>query len=121
MSQEQPADQKLAAPHTLSSQVLQLVGLKLRTEFPPYVVDHGKHLVDVFGVQQGDADYSNQIVEEGDTLLFIDHDDVSVVGAKGIVQRLEGQAKTQVHLVFSSRRTSSLYRISVLRHAQGPQ
>ena len=121
VSQEQPADQKLAAPHTLSSQVLQLVGLKLRTEFPPYVVDHGKHLVDVFGVQQGDADYSNQIVEEGDTLLFIDHDDVSVVGAKGIVQRLEGQAKTQVHLVFSSRRTSSLYRISVLRHAQGPQ
>jgi len=41
-----------------------------------------------------------------------------LLGAIGIVKCLTGQAYTQVHLVFSSRRTSSLYRITVLRHAQ---
>jgi hypothetical protein len=108
-------------PDTLSVRVLQLVGLKLRTTFPPYVVEHSNGLVDVFGNQQGDAPYSNQIVEEGDTLLFVDGDDVSLLGAIGIVKCLTGQAYTQVHLVFSSRRTSSLYRITVLRHAQQPR
>ena len=105
-------------PDTLSVRVLQLVGLKLRTSSPPFVVEHSNGLVDVFGNQQGDAPYSNQIVEEGDTLLFVDGDDVSLLGAIGIVKCLTGQAYTQVHLVFSSRRTSSLYRITVLRHAQ---
>ena len=105
-------------PDSLSVQVLQLVGLKLRTTFPPYVVEHSNGLVDVFGNQQGDAPYSNQIVEEGDTLLFVDGVDVSLLGAIGIVKCLTGQAYTQVHLAFSSRRTSSLYRITVLRHAQ---
>jgi len=105
---------------SLSEETLHLIGLKLAEKGPPYVVEDGKALVDVFGAVQGQPQYSNQFVEQGDTLLFVDGHDVSVLGAQGIVHRLNGQAKSQTHLVFSSRKSSSLYRITVLRLALPP-
>jgi len=105
---------------SLSEETLHLIGLKLAEKGPPYVVEDGKALVDVFGAVQGQPQYSNQFVEQGDTLLFVDGHDVSVLGAKGIAHRLNGQAKSQTHLVFSSRKSSSLYRITVLRLALPP-
>ena len=136
-------------------ETLQVVGLQLHHgKGPPYIVEHGFGLIDVFGVKQGDPNYSNQVVEEGDTLLFVDSQDVSSLGEGPILQRLRGESLSQardpgadtqktlafaffaflpstrsvqivhthlynmqVHLVFSSRRNASLYRVTVLRHS----
>lgn len=96
----------------------QLVGLKLKDKMPPYVVEHGSQLIDVFAATQNDAAYCNQPVEAGDVLLFVDGVDVAALGPSGVIASLRGQTKSQVHLVFSSASNSTLFRITVLRHAQ---
>ena len=104
-----------AMPPSVPEEVFQLVGLKLIDKMPPYVVEHGNGIMDVFGIYQGDAQYSNQVLQEGDTLLFVDGNDVAGLGPQGIVSSLRGQSMSQVHLVFSSRQNASLFRITVLR------
>ena len=77
-------------------ETLQVVGLQLHHgKGPPYIVEHGFGLIDVFGVKQGDPNYSNQVVEEGDTLLFVDSQDVSSLGEGPILQRLRGESLSQ--------------------------
>ena len=105
-------------PLGLSDVAFQLIGLKLKDKMPPYIVEHGSQLIDVFAATQHDAAYCNQPVEAGDELLFVDGVEVTSLGPSGVIASLRGQTKSQVHLVFSSARNSSLFRITVLRHAQ---
>lgn len=113
-----PSSPRQPQPLGFSDVAFQLIGLKLKAKTPPYVVEHGWKLMDVFAATQGEAAYCNQEVEEGDTLLFVDGSDVLALGDSGVIAALRGQLKSQVHLVFSSATSSSLFRITVLRHSQ---
>jgi hypothetical protein len=88
-------------------EVLRTVGLKLQEKMPPYIVEHGSRLVDVFGVLHAE----NQLVAAGDKLLYVDGHAVSALGPKALVKLIRGQPKSQVHLVFSSSQNVSLFRI----------
>jgi hypothetical protein len=88
-------------------EVLRTVGLKLQEKMPPYIVEHGSRLVDVFGVLHAE----NQLVAAGDKLLYVDGHAVSALGPKALVKLIRGQPKSQVHLVFSWSQNVSLFRI----------